>query len=118
MTVLVVDDSPGIRMIHSRLLEGLGHIVVGVASGEDAVAAFKTPADKPIDAALIDLEMPGMDGLGTVAALRSIPGGDAIPLTIVSAHSEEEQIAASLAAGATAHLKKPLTREILAAHFA
>lgn len=67
--ILVVDDQEGIRSLLSEMCSLLGHEVVTAASGDEALQIV---AIKNFDAALIDMKMPGLDGLETLDGLRSL----------------------------------------------
>jgi DNA-binding response OmpR family regulator len=66
--ILVVDDEPNIRLTLGALLRRAGHNVTAAASGEEAVALF---GSQPYDLMLVDLQMPGMNGLQVVEAMRT-----------------------------------------------
>jgi two-component system, sensor histidine kinase len=110
--VLVVDDVSLNRKVLSAILERDGHQVVVAATGEEAVASVAE--GPPFDLVLMDLHMPGMDGIAATAAIRSLPGAGARvavhALTAdVSAHTSAEYEAA----GFTGFLTKPLDRSAI-----
>jgi PAS domain S-box-containing protein len=82
-TVLLADDEPALRRLLHGQLEGLGYRVVSAECGERAVELAAEPASK-IDVAVVDLAMPGMDGLETLEALRRDRPG--LPGLIVSGY--------------------------------
>ena len=67
--ILVVDDEPDVREICSRGLRQMGYDVTKAASGQEAVAMAK---QEPFDILLVDILMPGMDGLQTFQAIKSL----------------------------------------------
>src|SRR5260221_3377620 len=67
--VLVVDDSDGVRELCRFVLAGRGHAVLEAASGADALTLY---AQMKPDVVVLDVDMPGMDGLTTLEALRAI----------------------------------------------
>lgn len=109
-TALVVDDDPGHRYLLRLLLEELGGIAHEIDDGEKAVPSFRRT--RP-DLVLMDMQMPGMNGIEAVRRLRALPDGAGIPIIMVTASPSEEAEPDSLAAGANAFLRKPLTPEKL-----
>ncbi|HSF26406.1 MAG TPA: response regulator [Actinomycetes bacterium] len=112
MLALVVDDSRAMRAILSRVLGGLGYETVQAGDGQaalDVLAAGPLP-----DVALVDWNMPVMDGLAFVTAVRDNPAWRSITLMMVTTESEQSQIVRALAAGAHEYLIKPFTPEAIA----
>jgi CheY-like chemotaxis protein len=107
--VLLVDDLHDVRMTHKTMLETLGHQVIEATDGKNAIqlAASSRP-----DTILIDLGITEIDGLLTIAALRTISPLRSVPIVAVSDSSMHRQKAA--AAGCDAYLEKPLSTERLA----
>ncbi|MBO9502273.1 ATP-binding protein [Brevundimonas sp. A19_0] len=112
--VMVVDDVDTNRELIEIGLGQAGHRVTGFASGEAALAAIE--ADPAWDLILMDVHMPGMDGLTATRTLRALPGraGD-IPVVGLSANVLPAQIDACLDAGMDDHLGKPVDMEKLIA---
>jgi CheY-like chemotaxis protein len=100
--VLVADDSPDGRQALALVLRLLGYEVAEAANGPAALAA--APAFRP-DAAVLDLAMPGMDGLELARRLRELPGLGEVVLVAVTGHPHLRQPAAE--AGFAAYLLKP-----------
>ena len=111
LQVLVADDDPVNRQIAKRLLERLGHRVRTVADGAAVVEAWRRGLD---DVILMDLEMPGLDGLEATREIRREPGVARRPWIIaVSAHDAADRRGVTLDAGMDDYLEKPLRRELL-----
>ncbi|GGJ82207.1 response regulator [Pilimelia anulata] len=113
MRALIVDDSRAMRRILRRIVEGLGFTAVEAGDGQaalDAIAALDTPPDL----ALVDWNMPVMDGLAFVSAVRAEPGLRRMTVVMVTTESEQSQIVRALAAGAHEYVIKPFTPESLA----
>ena len=111
MLALVIDDSRAMRMILKRILVGCGFEVVEAADGQqalDTVAAGPVP-----DLALVDWNMPVMNGLEFVTAVRRMPGCRQMTLMMVTTESEHSQIVRALAAGAHEYVLKPFTAEAI-----
>ena len=104
LSILVVDDSPTLRMTSSRLLERRGHSVRTVGSGEAAIGAVTAHR---YDAIVMDIQMPNMDGFETTERIRNSEFGAEIPIIAVSSHASAEARSRILAAGAFALLARP-----------
>ena len=87
--ILIVDDERPIRRILSMLLQEKRHRVADVGSGEEALAVF--PNLKP-DLVLLDLKLPGMDGLDTLKRLRAKADGVSGPATRVAIREFEKSV--------------------------
>jgi DNA-binding NtrC family response regulator len=110
-TILIVDDDPVTR----RLLEGMvtrfGYQAV-VAEGGDAAISLLTADDAPrIDAVVLDLVMPDLDGMGVLARLRE--AGIAIPVIVQTAHGGIDNVVSAMRAGAIDFVVKPVGAERL-----
>jgi CheY-like chemotaxis protein len=105
LQILVADDDPLNRRIAQRLLERLGHRVRTVADGAAVVEAWRHGLD---DVILMDLEMPGLDGVEATREIRRAPGARRPWIIAVSAHDAADRRASSLGAGMDDYLEKPL----------
>lgn len=106
MRVLLIDDEPTIlEVIRTGLHVIAGHEVLACASGEDA--ARRASTFKP-DLLLIDLMMPGMDGIAALAALRSLPALNSVPVVFISATVDPVMLARARQTQPLAVLEKPL----------
>ncbi len=103
--VLIVDDDPGVRKVLKRILGGAGY---EVEEATDAFQALDALDSSPPDAALLDIKMPGMDGLGLMDNLRQ--RGLEIPIVILTGHGDEFTSKQCLEAGAAGYLTKPPDR--------
>src|SRR5918994_164731 len=101
-TVLVVDDEPTIRASLRRAL-GLERYAVELA--EDGEQALTRLAEAPVDAVVLDLAMPGIDGIEVCRRLRG--GGDRTPVLILTARDAVSDRVGGLDAGADDYLVKP-----------
>lgn len=109
MRALVVDDSRAMRMILTRALRGSGCEVVEAGDGRQALDAL---ASGPLpDVALVDWNMPVMNGLDLVEAVRREPAYDALRLVMVTTENESSQVARAIEAGAQEYIFKPFTTE-------
>ncbi|WP_152192568.1 response regulator [Georgenia satyanarayanai] len=113
MRALVIDDSRAMRRIVSRLLQDLGYTTDEAGDGEEALTLLE--ADSGYDLACVDWNMPVMDGLTFVYAVRQRREWRGITLMMVTTESEHGQIVRALAAGAHEYLIKPFTPDALRA---
>ena len=114
LRLLLVEDERINRLAVGTLLRKQGHIVVEAAAGPDALELF---ASEPFDAVLLDIQMPGMDGLETLALLRdpAIHGDKArTPVIALTAHAMAGDRERFLAAGMDDYLAKPVEAAALA----
>ncbi|MCI0464649.1 MAG: response regulator, partial [Gemmataceae bacterium] len=108
MAVLVVDDCNTTRQSLRTLLESQGYPdVLGAASGEEALGLLGE-VGPPVDAVLLDVELPGMDGIETCRRIKAAPHNRDLPVLVVTGSAREEVLEAAFAAGATDFLAKPL----------
>jgi len=121
LRVLVADDVAANLAVARALLESAGYVVACVAGGAQAVAAVAeaAAAAQVFDVVLMDVMMPGVDGLEAARRIRALPGPErAVPMLAVTASVFAEDIAACDAAGMDAHLAKPIERGALLAALA
>jgi two-component system, chemotaxis family, chemotaxis protein CheY len=109
---VVIDDSKAIRMILGKTLEGLGYEVVQARNGKEALDLFEKGAGA-YSLALVDWNMPEMNGLEFVKRLRSETRFASVVLVMVTTETQVEQMVAALEAGANEYVMKPFTREII-----
>lgn len=110
LEILVVDDVSDNRNMLRSLLESIGFGIQEVDSGEACLSLVRQW--RP-DLILLDLRMPGIDGLETVRRLRALPATQETPIIMVSASVFEEDQAKTLEAGCNAYLTKPIQTEAL-----
>ena len=109
LALLLVEDDPIVAEVIQGLLRGQGHAVAHVAHG---LAALSEIATRRFDAALLDLDLPGVDGLALARMLRA--QGFAAPLLAVTARSDGDAEAQARAAGFDDFLRKPVSGAQLA----
>jgi two-component system, OmpR family, response regulator MprA len=111
MKILVVDDERAVRESLRRALELEGYETEFAADGEEALR--RLGAEPPVDATILDVLMPGVDGLEVCRRLRS--SGNLVPVLMLTARSEIDSRVAGLDAGADDYLPKPFAlAELLA----
>jgi two-component system, OmpR family, alkaline phosphatase synthesis response regulator PhoP len=111
-TVLVVDDEEDILELVKYNLSKEGFTVVGVLTGGDALAATQT---KQPDAVLLDLMLPGVDGLEVCRRMKSDPKMRHIPIIMLTAKGSEADIVTGLELGAADYVTKPFSPRVLTA---
>jgi signal transduction histidine kinase len=104
-TILVVDDNADNRALAQATLDDEGCRVVLAATGEDALTAFQ--AERP-DCVLLDVRMPGMDGLEACSRIRALPGGADTPIVFLTALRDVDTFDRAIAAGGDDFLTKPV----------
>src|SRR5688572_10345935 len=110
MKILIVEDNQGEMKLMQHVLSAAGHGVKGVEMAEDAIAAIEVDTPHLI---LLDLALPGMDGLALARALRSAAKSRDIRIVAVTSFPERYSKLSALAAGCDAYLLKPLsTRDL------
>jgi len=108
--IMVVDDDLFSREIAKDLLEQEGFLVQTVASGEEALANLETRLP---DLVLLDIDMPGLDGVQTCRQIRQLDSGEHLPVIMMTGHQDESAIERSFAAKATDFAHKPLNWPVL-----
>ena len=103
--ILVADDNRINRAVIEALLAPLDAELVAVKDGAEAIAAVR---DGAFDLVLMDVRMPGIDGITAMRRIRQLAAGAAVPIIALSASGSPEDEAACLAAGADAYLSKPI----------
>jgi two-component system chemotaxis response regulator CheY len=117
MRALVIDDSRAMRLVLTRYLGSLGYEVTQAANGQEALDRL-AEADELPALALIDWNMPVMNGLEFVSACRAERRYRSISLMMVTTESEQTQIVRALAAGAHEYLIKPFDDQALGSKLA
>ena len=113
-TCLIVDDSRVIRKVARRILEELGFVITEAGDGAEALAHCRAALP---DAVLLDWNMPVMDGMEFLLALRRQPGGDRPVVVFCTTEAEPDRIRQALAAGADEYIMKPFDGDIIEAKF-
>ena len=104
--ILVIDDEPAIRDSLRMILEYEDYQFTGAASGQEGLAIVQR--DRP-DLVLLDIKMPGMDGMEVLRKLRAMD--DTLPIVMISGHGTTATAVEAIRSGATDFLDKPLSSE-------
>ncbi|HVH43287.1 MAG TPA: response regulator [Labilithrix sp.] len=116
MRALIVDDSRSIRVIIGRFLRELGFETLEAANGREALDVLS--AAEKVDLALVDWNMPVMDGYQLVCELRRNPSRDDMRILMVTTETEIDRVSTALEAGASEYLMKPFTKDAIAGKLA
>lgn len=108
MRALVIDDSRAMRMIISKVLREDGFEVVEAQHGRDGLSKLNETG--PLDLAVVDWNMPEMDGFEFLLAVRADQRFDSMRVMMVTTETEIEHMAKALEAGANEYVMKPFTR--------
>jgi two-component system chemotaxis response regulator CheY len=112
MQAMVIDDSRAMRLILARIAGQLGFDVVEAGNGREALDKLEQMESIP-ELALVDWNMPEMNGLEFIVAVRKEPRYKSITLMMVTTESEQGQIVRALAAGAHEYVIKPFTPDAI-----
>ncbi len=109
MRILLVDASPTIRNLQKNVLEQLGH--TDVIEADDGIQALAVFAEQSPDLAIVDWNMPNMDGITLVRKIRK--SGNKIPLIMCTTEAEKTRVMEAIKAGVNNYIVKPFTVESL-----
>ncbi len=111
-TILTVDNSPSVRQMIKLVLGPAGHAVSEAGDGSEGLAKAKSES---FDLVITDLNMPVMNGLQMIKALRAVPQGVGVPIVFLTTESDDAVKQEAKAAGATGWITKPFKPEQLLA---
>ncbi len=111
MKALVVDDSKAIRVILGKMLRGFGFEIFEACNGVDALERLGEIGEP--DLMCVDWNMPVMDGLELIRAVRRERSFREVSLMMVTTEAEHSQMVRALAAGANEYVMKPFTAEVI-----
>ena len=111
MRAMVIDDSRAIRLILGKMLKELGFEVIDAENGAVAMERLKT--SEKLDIALVDWNMPEMNGYEFVCEVRKDDAYKDLPLMMVTTETEMSQVVKALEAGANEYVMKPFTKEMI-----
>jgi len=110
--ILTVDDSPSVRQMVKLTLSGAGYDVLEAGDGADGLRKAEAT---PVDMVVTDLNMPVMNGLGLIRALRKLTAYRGVPILFLTTESDAEMKKEAKAAGATGWITKPFQQDQLVA---
>src|SRR6478736_8762986 len=113
--ILVVEDDTAIAELIAHYLTAAGHVVERLASGRDVLPRLRR---EPVDLVILDIMLPGLDGLRVCGAMRSDPATAGIPVIMLTARGEEADRISGLELGADDYVTKPFSPKELTARVA
>jgi len=103
-TIMIVDDAPSVRQVVSMALRGAGYDVVEASNGQDAAGKLD---GRKLHLVICDLNMPIMDGIGFLEAIRTLPNYRFTPVIMLTTETADDKKSRARQAGAKAWLTKP-----------
>jgi DNA-binding NtrC family response regulator len=110
-SILIVDDDAVQRRLVENMVQKCGYEAIVVDSGDAAIAMMTATDTQPIDAVVLDLVMPGLDGMGVLAKIRE--AGLNVPVIVQTAHGGIDNVVSAMRAGAQDFVVKPVGIERL-----
>ncbi len=107
---MIVDDSPVIRKVARRILEGMGHVVAEAADGLEALE--KCQVNMP-DVVIVDWEMPRMNGVEFISQFKFLKNSENTKLLFCTSEVNISEMTKAKRAGCHGYIVKPFTRDIL-----
>jgi len=111
-SILIVEDDPAIQELLSHAMSKEGWKIIQAVNGEDGLKLLKT---KKVDCILLDIMLPGIDGLKTLKKIREIDQCKNVPIIMTTAKGEESDIITGLELGADDYVVKPYSPKVLIA---
>ncbi len=112
--ILIVDDDPMIRSLVQAILEGEGFQVVAADDGPKGIEILDAePRPINFDLVVLDVMMPGMNGLDVLTRMRIHPHTQKLPVVMLTGEDKAEDIMAGYSVGADYYITKPFTRQQL-----
>jgi DNA-binding response OmpR family regulator len=102
--IIVAEDEPDLMLLISATLLAAGFVVIETSDGHDTLAAA---LQSPPDLALLDVMLPGLTGPEIARALRDDPATASVPIVMLSARGQDEDVRQGMAAGAAHYMVKP-----------
>jgi two-component system, chemotaxis family, chemotaxis protein CheY len=109
--ILVVDDSAAIRKILQRVLRQTGMAIGAIHEAGDGQEALELLKAHPVRMVMTDINMPNMDGLQLLAAMKGDPHWATIPVIMVTTEGGETKVGEAVRLGAAGYVRKPFTAD-------
>lgn len=109
--ILVVDDSAAIRKILQRVLRQTGMAIKDIHEAGDGQQALEVLKAQKVNLVLTDINMPNMDGLQLLAALKASAEWASIPVVMITTEGGEARVAEAVRLGAVGYVRKPFTAD-------
>jgi len=111
LKVLIVDDQYSVRQVTRMALEEIG--VRHIYESENGKKALETATTQPLDLIISDFNMPEMDGIGLLRAVRGSPAVRRLPFILLTGRGDRELVVKAAQAGVNNYLIKPFTSAVL-----
>jgi two-component system chemotaxis response regulator CheY len=109
--ILIVDDSAAIRKILQRVLRQTGMALGELVEAGDGQEALDALQGRSIGLVLTDINMPKMDGLQLLAAIKALPDKRDVPVVMITTEGGEAKVAEAVKLGAAGYVRKPFTAD-------
>lgn len=109
--VLIVDDSAAIRKILQRVLRQTGMAIRTIHEAGDGQEALNVLKGQHVDLVLTDINMPKMDGLQLLAAMKAAPEWQSLPVVMITTEGGEMKVGEAVRLGAAGYVRKPFTAD-------
>ena len=109
--VLVVDDSAAIRKILQRVLRQTGMAIRSIHEAGDGQEALEVMKSQSVSLVLTDINMPKMDGIQLLGALKASPQWHKIPVVMITTEGGETKVGEAVRLGAAGYVRKPFTAD-------
>ena len=113
LSVLIVDDSLPMRGVLKKTFRAAGYGTADFLEAQDGTSALEVLAAQAVDLVVTDFNMPGMNGLELLEAMKKQDHLAAIPVLVISTEGSREKVQEFMGKGAAAYIKKPFTPEQL-----
>jgi len=104
---MIIDDAPSVRQVVSLALQSAGYDVIEACDGADALSKLISIKDRKFNLIICDLNMPNLDGIGFLKALKETAKHKFTPVIMLTTESDEEKKRQAREAGARAWITKP-----------
>ena len=108
---MVVDDSAAIRKILQRVLRQTGVAIRAIHEAGDGQEALELLKSQPVDLVLTDINMPKMDGIQLLAAIKGSAKWRSIPVVMITTEGGETKVGEAVKLGAAGYVRKPFTAD-------
>ena len=109
--VLIVDDSAAIRKILQRMLGQAGLSLGKILEAGDGLEALEKLKSQPVNLILSDINMPNMDGIQFLGAVKSNPNFKHVPVIMITTEGGEAKVMEAVQLGASGYVRKPFTAD-------
>ena len=111
MRALVIDDSQAVRRIIGNIMKGLGYDTIQAGNGLEGLSQLEAHGLQ--DIVLVDWNMPEMNGLEFIKAVRAIPAYGDMPIMMITTETEMENISQAFLAGVNEYVMKPFDKDMI-----